>query len=128
MRHKAICLLAGHLGNGTASRDSGLGPEPGDSWPWPASLLSAAGFPGPGGGFPGFPFGFPAQGFAGGLAGGKLQNGAAGAQLPGFLDSSGNIDFTKLAAMVSWNSIVMFVCHLYCHVAKSSTHVKDDDD
>ena len=92
-------LLAslGHSANGTASRDSGLGLE-GEAF----SFLS--GFPVPGqntNGFPGFPFGFPAQGFAGaGDEGGK-----AGGKLPSFMDtgflSGGNIDFMKMAALVS---------------------------
>ena len=91
-------LLAslGYPANGTASRDSGLGLE-GEAF----SFLS--GFPVPGqNGFPGFPFGFPAQGFAGaGDEGGK-----GGGKLPSFMDtgflSGGNIDFMKMAALVSF--------------------------
>ena len=63
-----------------------------------------AGFPMSGqnsNGFPGFPFGFPAQGFAGvGEEGGK-----GGGKVPSFMDtgflSGGNIDFMKMAALVS---------------------------
>ena len=60
-----------------------------------------AGFPMPGQNiaFPGFPFGFPAQGFAGDGAGEEA--GKGGGKVPSFMDSAGNIDFMKMAALVS---------------------------
>ena len=59
-----------------------------------------AGFPMPGQNiaFPGFPFGFPAQGFAGDGAGDEA--GKGGGKVPSFMDSAGNIDFMKMAALV----------------------------
>ena len=68
-----------------------------------------SGFPMTGGqfsnGFPGFPFGFPAQGFAGAGSPFAEEGGKGGGKVPSFMDtgflSGGNIDFMKMAALVS---------------------------
>jgi hypothetical protein len=99
----------GNPPNGTSSRDSGLSMdgENGFSGGYPGysnGFPGFSGFPGFQNGFPGFQNGFPGSpgGFAGSMNG-SLENGnqSSPAANSGFL-SGGNLDFSKMAAMVSF--------------------------
>ena len=104
--------LAGFAGgnppNGTSSRDSGLsmdgenGGYPGFANGFPGFTGFPTGFPGFPNGFPGFPNGFPGSpgGFAGSMNGSSENGNQNSAPAnSGFL-SGGNLDFSKMAAMV----------------------------